>query len=1606
MANFKNLTYHNTLNIPKSPVTFAVTGLTVLDDSYNDNFSGPIVKWNEMISDVTRTFDNGLNVALDGPNYLYSLESIDPCNTSYRFDMEFSATLSPQNLTADPIVVELAVGDGIKVRANFSSTDSWGELYLDDGVTFINETIRFEWSDPDFTFRILHTTLNVVSLFYKKNGKYYHILDRTQFADMASLPSYILSVSGVAASQGSLRFNYFKQFPICRGMEDARYIGGPLCDSYDVARQEALFIVHPMNPGQYSSIEVLSQNYSNDVDVIDETVTVMNHLLSYDDAMLLVGLPEKYYTDADLFYACPPFGVEEPQSRGSIEVINKCFDDGSALDDEKTFIEFPSSGLIDSSDKKKQVKFNLNIDGKRYGQDFDFKMIHKPDPSFIPPSDRPWRTMRILDLADGRRLYYGVIEDNRVPREVYFNWKIDATDTDVGYALYSMQDPTEPIDQARFEDGVNTYNVATDGLQRYFLPVGRYFFKCSKIFTNSTHEISVALDDASNKIVQFIDEKDELSNYTNVKIYFENRDPYGYLGYVFYDPATGDTSPFFVLEDAEVRTDTESVAAIQLEDGKVVLMFNRMLTDSGLQSYKSSDIYYRIVETSAINLGDYSAIKKLDLPRLYGSGTSVHAFDCCKTGDLVNLFVSFESHEQGFDSPVRDSSSDTATFVRNWAPFVRRGVDVFNFDANSVLWDRDNAFLRNYTTSSLKMQSLEYMFTGISEGNFGERFFEWTIADAPIPLWPDVAPLPPSFDNINYRESYLSADRIRCQANLEAGVVVVSILDMHLRKPTVFMGARLRYKEIAVPPFFDLATAEDKMRAAWLTSFESILHSDGMIYSIASTIAVDKYGADTSQLAPCEMAVIDPSIYDAPQQFFAIKNPNASVYGGIYGGVTIYEPEYRMAIIPFMTTFTGLDTPDFEKWNGASYDSLGTPVIQYADMANRVSIHRDRNFIIMIQAMNRYKVPLIAQTCYSNFPQETICIEYFPADADSSSDVDRSGTTSVSAQAWGIRNTSAESYIQRRLNYNNMIKDYHVSGDLGYRAVATMKLEVDGGLLLTNAIMSVDFITGEALGQSLTPALDFKRMRARFLLNESTAICQYYNVDTSAWTTAGTIAISTDVVYDFHIYAHNYDFDRLGFEAYDLESDRARFVWMIKTNRHANDPAYYGFINEVVGVVKASEIKIDKTYTTEQSAIRLSFAGNGSGALNDYLRVYGFGWGLIRTDVFPRRFVSTTKDGVPVYEYLDVSSDGKSWRQWDDRELFTKSPNDSIYPVRLSSSYLDNVSMSSYGGNGFSFTVTGASLPSDLHYLQRYLTSDIDSLSSKRLHGVWIANEPSNDVYIWSDAADSGMDFFDADTFVLIGHNFYLFDIVGKNSLSDPWITLAEVFPASMRMDSAASAVLNDKIYFVQSGLNITEGAYREEEVRFFESSLGNIPTSLLKDEGVYVNSIYVVGPDAKHIYIPRYVKRLEEIARYRFLGIRIKAQEIAEGYLKLNSLDFGIASRYPLSMEPELGNALSVDSSASLKYIEDTQAYSFKVKKPTNSFNFNYYAINAADFVRIMSAMDEVDVRRKPIYVISNYENDKNSVYLCLASDVTNEVIVDDNQETYYKLSISFNGV
>jgi hypothetical protein len=1519
--------------------------------------------------------------------------------------MEFSAIVSPQNLSTDPLVVELAVGDGVKVRVNFTSTQTWGELFLDDGVTFINETVRFEWSDLDFTFRLMHTPLNTVSLFYKKDGKYHSIIHRQGMADMASLVSYVISVSGVDSNQGSVVINNFKQYPICQGIEDARHIGGPLCDSYNVARQEALFTLYPMNPGVYSNIEIVSQNYDNDTEGVDEDITVMNHLLSYDDSMLLVGLPEKYYTDADLFYACPPFGVEEPQSRGSVEVINKCFDDGSLLDDEKTFIEFPSAGLIDSSDKKKQVMFNLTIDGKRYGQDFDFKRIHHPDPSFIPASTRPWRTMRMLELADGRRLYYGVIEDIRVAREVYFNWKIDATDTDVGYALYSMQDPTEPIDQARFEDGVSTYNVVTHGVQRYFLPVGRYFFKCSKIFTNSTHEISVALDDPSNKIVSYIDDNDELSNYTNVKVYFENRDPYGYLGYVFYDPATGETSPHFILDDADVRTDTDSIAAFQLDSGEVVLMFNYMLTDQGLQAYKSSDIYYRIINTTT-SLGSYSGLKKLDVPRLYGAGTTVHAFDCCRTGEQINLFVSFETHEQGFLLPVRDGSGDEEMFVRNWAPFVRRGLDVFNFDVKSVFWSRDNAFLRAYTTSSVKMQSLEYMFTGINTGNFGERFFEWTIADAPIPLWPDVAPLPPSFENINHRESYLSADIIRAEPNAEAGVIVLSVLDMHLRKPTVFMGSRLKYKEIAVPPFFDLATAEDKMRAAWLSSFASVLHSDGMIYSIASTIKVDKYAADTSQLAPCEFAVIDPSIYDNSQQSFAIRNPNVSQYGGIYGGVQVYESEYKMAIMPFLTTFTGLDTPDYEKWNGVGYDVLENPLLQYANMANRVSIHRDRNFLLTIQTLDRHSIPMITQTCYSNFPQETICIEYFPSESDASSDVDTIGTTSVSSQAWGVRNTLAESYLRRRLNYNNMIKDYHVSGDLGYRAVATMKLEVDGGILSTNAIMEVNFITGESLGQSLTPPLDFKRMRARFALNESVALCQYYNVDTSSWQTVGSIPIQTDVIYDFHIYAHNYDFERTNFESYDEESDRARYLWMIKTNRHANDAAYFGFINETVGVVKASEIKIDKNYTTEEGSVKIGFVGNGVGALNDYLRVYGFGWGLIRTDVFPRQFVSTTKDGVPVYEYLPVSLDGKAWRQWDDRALFNKEPNDSIYPVRISSSYLDNVSMSSYGGNGFSFTITGASLPSDLHYLQRYLTSDIQSLSSKRLHGVWIANEPTTDVYIWCDAADLGMDRFDADTFVLIGHNFYSFDIVGKNIESDPWLTLAEVEPASLRLDYAVSIGVGDVNYLAQSGIDITEGAFREEEVRLFEQSLGSAPASLLKDEGVYVDSIHAVGSASKHIYIPRYVKRLSEIVRYRYLGIRIKAQQIAEGYLRLNSFDFGIASKYPLSMEPDLGNSISVDSSASLKYIEDNQAYSFKVKKPTNSFNFNYYAIEASDFIRVMSAIDEVDVRRKPIYVISNYENDKNCVYLCLATDVSNEVVVDEGQEAYYKLSISFNGV
>jgi hypothetical protein len=1577
MANWKNLMYHGSDTVPKDFVTFEVNGILGLNYAYNDPFNGGFLPiWTTVssnIEDVT-TANSKLTILLDaGAPNSFELESVDSPVDDAVFDVDFDFGIN-EVPTLEDIKIGMTRGPNLSFGVVFKTDGTCQAVLEMNDATYIGSVFIKEIEPAlRYRFRFIYNSIGTVAMLMRSGEKWLTIFDKTGFAlSAASFDTfYIYSDDG---NSSYCYYNGITYFPLVSGIEDRRYTGGPLCMEYRAG--VARFDFQPALPGSHLFSIIHPTYYPSVVEpenVINEIV-VANHSLKSDDTTMFVGQAEIYYTDAEEYYNCPLFADPNDDNRGGIIISNVCFNDGSDLDNDFVGILFPMSCDTSLADRQKNPAFVVEDSGNKYGYDFDFKRLHNPVDDIHLTSGRYFRNLKSLVLKDGRRFYYGVTSElPATNHEIWIKWHIDSDGYDVSYALYSLDNLSSPVDSGSFIDGVNTYSSITDSSLRYNLPQGRYYFECSKIFLDPANEISMGMGSTpgSNMVCKFqeISNTDE-SNYSSVRLYFDVKEYTGSLAYFFYDPSNGALTP--VAEPlVSILCDTESISAVENDDG-VAVIYKKF--NSNVYSSRSSYLRFRNITESGM-----SSERVLFIPRLYGANSFVHAFDAVSFSGKLFLFASIESDRQSFQGMERywdgeGEAFDETIMIRRWAPFVSRGFEVFSCDMSGVDFNAAITAIRDFNRSTIPLLSLEAFYSNY-ERNYGY-------------LQPHSAPNLPLFTG---SEAYLAADRISVSPDEEFGVMCVSIIDMHHRKPTIFLGSDMSYKEISVPDFFNLSYGSPLILANF-ESLSSCLAIDGMIHSVATTRSADRQSgspSNVSELPYIEFGIIDPKLFTSDRQKFFTRNP-AITSGGIFSGVNSYKPEFSFMNMPWHVQFSGFDTPDVEKWNGASYDLLDNPLVTYNYTQTSAYISRDRQFSIVCLGQPLSRNGLIYQNgMLDNFPMKTICIESFTQEAE---DFLVKTAAIVTDDYYSLRNSIVESSIKRTLNIVSQIRDYHIKGDIGYRFKTVAKVIFDTAVPVEPLFIESSFISGEPLGQSLMPAQDFTRLRARFAVYDDRAICQYYDVDTSGWEDVGEISISENVYYEFYIFSHNYD------------GNLGRYLWFIKEANSAVDfdsvSLYEGFKTDTLGLVKISEVKLNQSYTTEESTIKVYFEANGVSNKDDFAYVNEIDWGLLRADVSSYSFENTTKGGAPYNEYTVIQRDGKFWNDANDLPAYSRMINHTSCPIVSGVNYFNNSGPSVYIYNGFSVQLSsGSAVAFDSYSVARYKTSDINSLSSKYLHGCWLAPYQSQDIYVWCDSQDSGKDYFDVDTFAIIGHNFFKFSIVGKNNILDDWELIEEVDCSKHRIDGYIYSDGGDKFIIQRDGMNLIRGDIKDElyiysngkSYQVFDINSDHIVANTLNDPLSSVS-----------LYPSRYVLKTDQIKSYRFLGIKIiQPEQTAEGYLRLYNFDFGYSDVYPIYGLDD-GGGVSVESSANVEYIHDDQAYSFKIQKPIGSIELDYSLQDGQDYIRMASMMDSVDVSRRPIYVIPNYASDRHSVFLTiLDGGIKTEILVDEDEDEVYSVSM-----
>ena len=265
MANFKNLTFHNSDNYPSGSASFEVIAAEVLDDSLNSRFISGESVWTTINTNITESFAPHQTLVLDGPNYSYEFESVNPAPQNYKFDVEFQAICALQNLTSNPAKVGFKFSQHLSVYINFTDTRTYGELFLNDGANYINETIEFFYQDvSNIHLRLVFNNYNTVALFTKQDNVWVPVLERNNFASPASSGSYYYGpyLEGVDPNQGSVVLTKWIHHPMCDGIFDLRYNGTALCEQSDASRGKARFHLHASSPGAKTCM-LVGQDFAN-----------------------------------------------------------------------------------------------------------------------------------------------------------------------------------------------------------------------------------------------------------------------------------------------------------------------------------------------------------------------------------------------------------------------------------------------------------------------------------------------------------------------------------------------------------------------------------------------------------------------------------------------------------------------------------------------------------------------------------------------------------------------------------------------------------------------------------------------------------------------------------------------------------------------------------------------------------------------------------------------------------------------------------------------------------------------------------------------------------------------------------------------------------------------------------------------------------------------------------------------------------------------------------------------------------------------------------------------------------------------------------------------
>lgn len=1594
MSKIRSLSFPDTNAIDMSGGRFEIYSSEIIDTSWGGSLAkGFGSNWSSrLLGDVT-VLEEPYRLKMDGgdpratfePNSNSDLIPLAVGLYGIRFKFNLGED-SDSGVVLKFLSNSTGSGDQDSVGIYFSPLSSGPACYVRSNVGGVDEEIGFPIDFIDFDDIIDLSVLffegggfsaryNGAEIFKRDSGPFfdvYYEVDVIVDGGPYPAPSFFMPIS-----------LYVK--PYIENKPSHRH---PLAERFqiipdNIQKDHISFPFVPTRPGSFKLRLHGTGDYAGQGEDFD--VEVIDNYSQEDNLRFLVSPVEKMYHDSEGLLTCRTHGVRRVDNAGSLTARMECICDGTSQDSDAVHVDVSKGGGLKDTRLGQFPEFFMvdktdPVQPKRYGRDYQFLRIHHgSSETVLTDPDENVRHVRTLILNNGNRLYYGV---KYKPEESLFRFSVRLGSNDSNLVADTVRAVRMSDATLHGAEEAISLPTALNMAHSVTLPGGIWLIEAdfkqadSNVGVNS--RVSMSVEKTSPNVrkigdaVAFVDNVPQwgefgwMSKGIRVSTLVEAKETVGSFFFILADRCGGiiekHESPYY-----DIDTYTESFSAIEEQDGGVRFFY---LEYDGGNIQK--DLCFRKIDD--LRHPSWWNSGKVSFQTSVHSNieqTGFHAFDMVRRDNqMVDLVFS-----QSMRSDYYYSNDNVRTlYPAALAPNVAGDYKTVSLNMDgwiSGLGVTGMVMLVDYKNVSYR--SLPSVTDKRWRGAYFYKDF-LTDADGGKPD-PYRIPLQEMFYSFKPTACFIRAGYDR-----DSNRTIVSMLKSGDRVPFLISGKGGIYSDLASVDTDRDAVANGLMSVTGGGTEEEVSNFVFRTPSGTGVRSVDSaFGPDGYVYTVC-------TAYNA-YQYKVISTPSSDTT--LNTGADRYNT-WLTIIDPLILTTSGSkvspDATGFAKGQAQSvvpmFNMYGGGVSKGVELFTSISIVSDGQYLVTgIGSVMSNHIVLHQGTSQDTHPMSSVMDEVWMPGMNY---LDGWEVYSPGITPEGVAIVGSGEYVART------------------RASYVTDAVKKGGGAVFYARVGVSGVTGGVVWD----------VHVESKLSGRGSVSVTVDKAGGGWE-VNLVGATVDVdpipveagVYDIYIAIEDAGFG----------STTMPYTVLIKRADHAESAKDGGYKYDFRrgGRVVRGETLIRHGLVGTETMLQ----GRPGGA---YL--YEMGWTPLNNKRHVRRgmMVFNREDGVDIRSFYPSRGLPNLSKIGEARSTLSV-PFPSL-PFTMAN--LDSGPFRKHHWpNGFMFwPESGTTMKGDSIEISRQVVYRENASPSSRIHSSWRSAGDEEEVQVWADAHDSGMDTFSIDAFLISGANVPFVTVMVKDREEDTWVDIGVIDLVRYRFEEMRRQVVSDsptEAVYAFDGLSFNLGKF--EDVDHYLHPLGDrdvahhvrsekITKARFEKVWTDINPLgggLLLSRDPRWIFSSRGVLKLEQPIERRFVGFRFEPWSTYEGYFKFDSLDFGVLNEIPLLYNHDTGSGLKSVSSSKSSFVEDNQVFSLQNEGIDREFNFRYSIADGALFMKFVSLIDRLTFSRDPVWIVENHKSKKDSIYLCLMSgDATTQILVDEDGDKFYNIDLKFNSV